>query len=162
MKNILKYSIIGMLLILTSCDKENNSPDYTLDSESHKGFLFENLKIVDIQNSSNLIPDFIVSVQISESGVVLSPFMSHPNLENRFVLSEEFESSDSAQTYFDKYSKPENKPFQNFALNIKPNQIWLIKTNTGEYGKILVLKTKATNSNNKPFAEMTFKAERMK
>jgi len=44
-------------------------------------------------------------------------------------------------------------------VNVKPNQIWLVKTNSGGYGKILILKTKTGYLDNKPFAEVNFMAD---
>lgn len=163
MRTIIKLLFIASFLILTSCDKDKTLPtnEFTLDSVTHKGFQFDNLDIIDFPNSNDLKPDFIVLAQTNDNGDVLSPFLSQPDLENRFILSEEFDSFESAQTYFDSYSVPENKPFQQFALNVKPNQIWLIKTNSGEFGKILIISTEFNNIDNKPFAKATFKAENL-
>jgi len=163
MRTNIKLLFIALILIWTSCDKEKTLPtnEFTLDSATHKGFLFENLDIIDFPNSNDLKPDFIVLAQTSDNGDVLSPFLSQPDLENRFILSEEFDDFESAQAYFDSYSTPENKPFQQFALNVKPNQIWLIKTNSGKFGKILIISTEFNNIDNKPFAKATFKAENL-
>jgi len=163
MRTIIKLLFIALFLIWTSCDKEKTllTNEFTLDSEMHKGFQFENLNIIDFPNSNDLKPDFIVLAQTSDNGDVLSPFLSQPDLENRFILSEEFDNTESAQAYFDSYSTPENKPFQQFALNVKPNQIWLIKTNSDKFGKILIVSTEFNNIENKPFAKATFKAENL-
>ena len=163
MRTNIKVLFIALLLIWTSCDKENKllTNEFTLDSSTHKGFQFENLDIIDFPNSNDIKPDFIVLAQTSDNGDVLSQFLSQPDLENRFILSEEFDNFESAQAYFDSYSTPENKPFQQFALNVKPNQIWLIKTNTGEFGKILIISTEFNNIDNKPFAKTTFKADNL-
>ncbi len=163
MRTIIKLLFIALFLIWTSCDKEKTLPtnEFTLDSEMHKGFQFESLNIIDFPNSSDLKPDFIVLAQTSDNGDVLSPFLSQPDLENRFILSDEFDSFESAEAYFDSYSTPEIKPFQQFALNVKPNQIWLIKTNSGKFGKILTISTEFNNIDNKLFAKATFKAENL-
>jgi hypothetical protein len=42
---------------------------------------------------------------------------------------------------------------------VKPNQIWRVKTNSGGYGKILILKTKTGHHDDKPFAEVNFMAD---
>jgi len=163
MRTNFKLLLIALLLIWTSCDKDKTllTNEFTLDSDMHKGFQFENLDIIDFPNSNDLKPDFVVLAQTNDNGDVVSPFLSQPDLENRFILSEEFISFDSAQAYFDSYTTPDNKPFQQFALNVKPNQIWLIKTNTGKFGKILIISTEFNNIDNKPFAKTTFKAENL-
>jgi hypothetical protein len=162
MKIITKILVLGVLLLFCSCDDDDNpSPVYSLNSETYKGFLFEDMKIIDFPNSINLKPDFFVLAQTNDTGDVLSPFLSHPDMESRFVLIAEFQDLESAQGFYDSYLTPEDKPLQQFALNIKPFQIWLIKTNTEKLGKILITETKTSNINNKPFAEMKFKASKM-
>jgi len=163
MRTIFKLLFIAFFLIWTSCDKEKTIPtnEFTLDSEMRKGFHFESLSIIDFPNSSELKPDFIVLAQTNEIGDVLSPFLSHPDIESRFILSDEFDNFESAQAYFDSYSTPENEPFQQFATNVKPNQIWLIKTNSGKFGKILIASTAFNNIDDKPYAKVTFKAEHL-
>ena len=100
----------------------------------------------------------MVLAQTSEIGNVLSPFLSNPNLENRFLLIEEFNDYETAIDYFNGNTVYNNEPLQQFALNIVPNQIWLIKTNSGQFGKLLTIKTKVdVIDDNKPFAELEFK-----
>lgn len=147
------------MLISTSCDEEDiaKSNEFTLNSESLKGFLFSDLRIVDYPDS-NIKPDFIVLAQTNAHGEVLSPFLSHPDLKGVFKFLKQFDNYESAQTYFDSYSELEHETFVQFGLDIKPNQVWLIKTNNDEFGKVLIISTKYNNHDNKPYAEITFKA----
>jgi hypothetical protein len=163
MNRNLKILLFGLLFIWASCDKEKNSPpsEFTLDSTPDRGFLFEGLKIIEYTNASTVKPDFIVLAQVNAQGDVISPFLSHPDYLHRFILSEEFTNLDEAQAYYDTYSTPDNKPLQLIASNIKPYQVWLVKTNNEGFGKILVINTRIDKIDNTPFAEVTFKAAKM-
>lgn len=161
MKHNVQLLLALALLIMNSCDRAPNSPSnkFSLNSEQHKGFLFEGLKVIDSPNSSGILPDFIVLAQTGENGNVLSPFLSNPLLENRFILSKEFEDIETAEQYFESYSAPEDEPFLQNALNIKPYQVWLIKTNNGDFGKILILNSIFKSIDSTPYAEIKFKAD---
>jgi len=66
----------------------------------------------------------------------------------------------SAQNYFDTLSVVNNLQYQTFALDIKPLEIWQIKTNSEEIGNILLLETETGKIDNTPFAEIKFKAKK--
>lgn len=164
-----KTLLVGLLIVMTSCEGENNlkSEFYTLNttvtSNKFNGFSFENLNIIDYPNKQNIKPDFIVLAQLNETGTVLSPFLSQQELESRFILSNSFSDYNSAKSYFDTLTTIENKTFKQYALGIKPNQVWVIEINNGDVGKILIVETKtAIVENNTPFAEIKFKAEKIK
>jgi len=162
MKNTAKILALGMLFLFNSCEKDEDSTQiFALNSEAYKGFLFESMKIINFPNSQNIIPDFTVLVQTNGSGEVLSPYLSNPNLENRFFLFDELEDLKNAQEVFDSIQTTEINTFQKFALDIKPYQIWLIKTNSGSVGKILITETKTENIEDNPFAEIKFKAKKL-
>ena len=169
MKTQFKTLLIGLLIVLTSCEGDDNlkSEFYTLNtkvtSNIFKGFSFESLSIIDYPNKQNTKPDFIVLAQMNEAGTVLSPFLSQQDLESRFILSNNFNDYNSAKSYFDTLTTFENKTLEQSALGIRPNQVWVIKTNKGDFGKILIVETKTEIvENNTPFAEIKFKAERIK
>jgi hypothetical protein len=174
MKTQFKTLLLGLLIVLTSCEGDDNSKSefYTLNTTvtsniskgfSFKGFSFESLNIINYPNKQNTKPDFIVLAQTNETGTVLSPLLSQQDLESRFILSNTFSDYNSAKSYFDTLLTVENKTLEQSALDIKPNQVWVIKTNNGDFGKILIVETKTEIvENNTPFAEIKFKAERIK
>jgi hypothetical protein len=162
---------IGLLAFFTSCEKEDlalelaevpgvhkeNTTIYTLNSKDNKGFSAGNLKLADFPKVK---PDFIIIPQTNLTGDVMSPFLSHPNLEKRFILSKEFDDIKGAQAYFDSYNFiPQGVPLLQFANNIKPNQVWLVKTADGAFCKILILDTQVDKKS--AFVEIKFKAEKM-
>lgn len=169
MKTQYKTLLLGLLIVLTSCESDYNSKSefYTLNttvtSNIFKGFSFESLNIINYPNKQNTKPDFIVLAQMNQTGTVLSPFLSQQDLESRFILSNTFSDYNSAKSYFDTLAIVENKTLEQSAFDIKPNQVWVIKTNNGDFGKILIVETKTEIvENNTPFAEIKFKAEWIK
>ncbi len=169
MKIQFKTLLLGLLIVLTSCESDDNSKsefyslNTTVTSNIFKGFSFESLNIINYPNKQNTKPDFIVLAQMNEKETVLSPFLSQQDLESRFILSNTFSDYNNAKSYFDTLVTVENKALEQSALDIKPNQVWVIKTNNGDFGKILIVETKTEIvENNTPFAEIKFKAERIK
>ncbi len=156
---VYRVLIIGLFLIFFSCDREKDTPlnEFTINSADFEGFSFESFKVVKYPGFQT--PDFFVLVQIETHGELKGPFLSHPDMEARFFLAGEFDDLESAEAFYSSYLPEDEKSLQQFALNVSPNQVWLIKTNSGSYGKILILKTKSGQIDDKPFAEIVFKAE---
>ncbi len=171
MKNYIITALYGTILLVASCEKEDlaleraqvepdikeNNEVYTLSSKDNKGFLVEGLKIADFPKTK---ADFIIIPQTNLTGDVMSPFLSHPNLEKRFILSDEFDDSNSAKSYFDSYNiSPEGENLQQFALNLKANQVWLVKTHSGAFCKIWIMDTRIDKTTS--FVEIKFRAEKI-
>ena len=161
----------SMMIYFSACEKEDLSAEksgvsvpsnattkvYSINSANNKGFSVEFLAEA---GSPNIKADFIIIPQTGLTGDVMSPFLSHPNFERRFVLSKEFDDSKSAQEYFDAYNTaPEGEPLQQFALDLKANQVWLVKTIEGNFCKVLILETNVDKQTD--FVEIKFKAEKM-
>ena len=166
MKTLFNFLFYLTLFILISC-REQDDPtlygSYKLNSSIPcRGFQFSNLRIINcLIEPISFKPDFIVLAQV-DNNEVIGPFLANLNGENVFYSPAKFNDLESAQKYFDNYKLPEEKYLEPAALNIKPFQIWVIKTNYGGFGKILITFAKGdTIENNTPFAEIEFKAERM-
>lgn len=130
---------------------------FTINSKENKGFSVDGLKIADFPKSD---ADFIIIPQTSMTGDVMSPFLSNPNLEKRFVLSNEFDNSMSAMSYFDAFTvNTEELVLQQFALELKPNQVWIVKTHSNTFCKILILDTQVDKKTS--FVEIKFKAQKL-
>ena len=169
MKTQFKIFLSGLLFVFISCEGDVNSKtefftlNTTVTSNIFTGFSFESFNIINYPNKQNTKPDFIVLAQMNETGTVLSPFLSQQDLESRFILSNNFSDYNSAKLYFDTLITVSNKTLEQAALGIKPNQVWVIKTNNGDFGKILIVESKTEIvGNNTPFAEIKFKAEKIK
>ena len=148
------------LVVLVSCDKENNKPsdEFTLKSNEYTAFSFEKLKVIEFPFNNNLKPDFLVAPHILENGDVVSPFFSHPDQEIRFFLSGTFENYENALAHYNSFVIPDNYQYEQFAFGVKPNQVWMMKTNKNKHGIILIIRAIFNNDNDIPYAETTFKA----
>ncbi|MBW6484468.1 MAG: hypothetical protein K0B10_15615 [Vicingaceae bacterium] len=157
--------VISIIFALSvSCEKDNNKPldEFTLKSTDYNGFLFETLKIIPFPNANNLLPDVLVAPHTIENGDVISPFLLHPDIEERkFFLSAEFENITNALESYESFELPNDYQLQQFAFNVKPFQIWLVKTNSENFGVVLIKNTEYNNNNDSPYAEVTFKAKKI-
>ena len=97
-----------------------------------------------------------------ETGKVVSPFFSSPNLERKFALIDNFENYEIAFQSFESFKLEDNYIFDKFALPVQPNQIWLVKTGTEKYGIILVTSSVFYEKKDKTsYAEVSFKAKKI-
>ena len=167
MKRIFYLNLFVLVFTAYACeDKENKDPEFLLNTDPPSGYItsgfsFKKMRLITVPNSENIIPDFIVACLMNEIGEIGGPFLSHPNLENRFVLVNSYDNITSAQKNFDTIATLSNKPYQTLALDIKPYEIWQIKTSSDELGIILLLETRAEKIGLNAFAEVRFKAKKL-
>jgi hypothetical protein len=164
MRPTLKLFLSISFCIFFSCKDHNNvTPEFfTLSTkitagQIPSGFSFGDLKVISFPLLNSAKPDFLLSVHTDEFGNILGPMLSHPDLENRFNFVKKFDDLNSAQICFDTIATTNITQYQTFAFDINPFEIWLVKTNTGKTGKLLILETRTDNINNAPFAEIRFK-----
>jgi hypothetical protein len=164
------FNLLLVLVFFFTCACEDNNkatPEFfTLSTKMTYGqipcgFSFNDLKIISVPFSDDNKPDFILSVHTNDFGDILGPMLSHPDLENRFIFVRQFNDLTQAQVCFDSISTVSSLPWQTFAYDLKPFGIWLVKTNSGEAGKLLILETRTDIINNAPFAEIKFKQEKI-
>jgi len=159
-----KFFIFICLIIFTSCDEDKGKVNdiFTLTSDDPKGFSFESLKFISYPYSTNQMPDFVVLAHTDETGKVISPFLSSPISESKFALVGDFENFELALQSFDSFELEDNYTFDVYALPVRPNQIWLVKTGTEKYGIILITSSNFyEKKDNAPYAEVSFKAKKI-
>lgn len=175
MKALAKIMVVFLILVQLSCKDEAQEIEaprnqeqtaFFLDSRSAsgkvKGFNFDNNQVVDYPNTNGIEPDFMVFAQTNDTGYVLGPFLSTPDLKQSFALTKSFTVLDSAKLFYDSYASNADSIFEINALNIKPFQIWTSRYNDGLKGKLLILKSKGdTLENNTPYAELEFFANKL-
>jgi hypothetical protein len=166
MRKTFNLLLILSLCIICSCEDHNKvTPEFfTLNTKMTSGqipdgFSFSDLKIISAPFSSGNKPDFLLSAHTNDFGDILGPMLSHPDLENRFIFVRQFNDLNSAQICFDSISTVSTPQWQPFAFDLEPFEIWLVKTNSGQVGKLLILETRTDMINNAPFAEIKFKPE---
>jgi len=165
MKKILKLILCASIFLSFGCnDKENTAVEFTLtndlSSQIFHGFSFRKMDTITFPNSENIIPDLMVVYLINDFGDISGPFLSHQNAENRFALIGTFENRISAQDCFDTISCSNNSAYQSFTPEIKPYEIWQVKTTTEEVGVILILEARVEKIGSGGIAEMKFKAKK--
>ena len=159
-----KIFIFFCLTILTSCDKDKEKENdfFTLKSDEMKGFSFESLKLISFPNSANRMPDFIVIAYTDETGKIISPSLTSPDLERKFALVDDFENFEIALQSFESFETEDNYVFDMFALPIRPNQIWLFKIGIEKYGIILITSSNFYEKNGRtPYADVSFKVKKI-
>ena len=167
MKKTLILTFCTLVFLSYACeDKDNRDPEFILNTNIQSGqpisgFSFKKMNIIAFPNSENIIPDFIAFCLMNEFGDISGASLSHQNLENRFVLLNSYDNINSAQNNFDTISTISNGPYQTFALDIKPFEIWQIKTSTDEIGIILIIEARAEKIGSSAFAEIKFKAKKI-
>lgn len=172
MKTII-ISILLLILFISGCDNSvgptppKTFGEITINSkiENFKttGFSFSLGEKVVYPNSSNIIPDIIIMVQIDEIGNVLGVvFGSGVGLKPSFNLIHQASNIDSAQTFFNNLNEVPDSNYSDLAIPVKENQIWAVKSVEDNFGKILILNTDAyVDSSNSggptPYGEAKFK-----
>jgi hypothetical protein len=73
---------------------------------------------------------------------------------------ESFDDLNSAQKCFDTLNFVSTIHYFYSSIDVKPYEIWQVKTYYGEIGNFLLLETKTEIINNKPYAEIKFKAKK--
>jgi len=168
MKKVIILILCTSVFLIFSCeDKENSDPEYILNNDLRNyhfisGFSFIKMDTISYPNSENIIPDFYVGCLINEYGIITKgPFLWHQNSENRFALINSYDNKISAQNHFDTISTINSNPYQTFTSDLKPYELWQIKTSSEEIGVILILEAKAENIEGSGFAETKFKAKKL-
>lgn len=164
--------LLLILIVFSACELDDSvefesstaSTQYSVSSQLDNGFSFETMKV--INDSSDLISssDFIVFPQLGEKGELLSPFLVQPLLKSSYALAKQFSNLDDAKKYYDTYNTVSDSglKFENTAIPVQPFQLWIVKTNTNQYGKILISGTSSSDKANLPVAVVDFYAKSIK
>ena len=167
MKKSVKLFLCALVFITCACeDKETRDPDFIINTnvpsgKLFSGFSFEKMNIITGPNSGNIFPDFMVGCFMNDVGDIGKPYLVNPNLEDRFILLNSYDNAYSAQNYFDTLSTIKTIPYDIFGFDIKPFEIWQIKTSSAEVGLILIVESRAEKIGSSAFAEIKFKARRI-
>ena len=160
-----KYHLLFLLLIIfSSCqDKNIVSFEYSLSTAQY-GFSFDKMTVLSTDVNQNTNADFIVLPQMNDSGELLSPMLVQPLLKSSYLLSKQFDNLFAAEQYYNSMTtfSENGSIFNNVALSLKPFQIWIVKTNTNLYGKILISQASTGYVNSFPDVAINFKAELLK
>jgi hypothetical protein len=144
--------ILFLSILFFSCSDDLINPEViptsgeiTINSDiinsKISGFNFELAKIITYPNTRSIKPDILVLVQQNENGNLLGVFFGTPELFPSFKLLSEYSNIDSANIFFDNYNEVIDTTFNDLAIPVRNNQIWIVKTINNKYGKILIKNT---------------------
>ncbi|MEA1896343.1 MAG: hypothetical protein U9N53_01615 [Bacteroidota bacterium] len=158
--------IFFLLLILfaSACSKDKEvktSGTHTITSEmilegqtySYYGFSFSkaSVKLYNVASSTDR-PDF--GVGMNQDSL---PYFDTENIEESFALAGEFSTADSALTFFNNYGEVDVNSYVGLAQPVLENQIWVFKTRSNTFGKILIMNTLRYEKNSYMIVEVHFK-----
>jgi hypothetical protein len=162
MKNI-SLILLVLLCLLPAC-KKNNTPDtsgiITINNilefnNTHQtwfvyGFLFSEAKLV-----AKLRPTS-PGVSIDNDGTLANLILQEYNLENSFYKVGNFASAAAAGQAFNNLTSVSVTQWAEWADSIKANQIWIYRSGTEHYAKIMIVNTVSKDSIPRDYAECTF------
>ncbi len=156
--------ILVFILLASACSKDNDvktSGTHSISSEkilegqtySYYGFSFSkaSVKLYNDASSSDR-PDF--GVGMNQDSL---PYFDTENIEESFALAGDFSSADSALAFFNSYVEVDVSSYVGLAQPVFKNQIWIFKTRSSTYGKILILNTINYEKNSHMLTEVEFK-----
>ena len=153
MKILSIIALAGMLL-WSACDTTGNvSPEEVLPTgeamltDQDAGFSFDKGTIDDEA------PDFRIAVQRDANNNITGLFMTTPNLKEAFQLQGFYDTSSLAERAFEGLVAAPKANYEPLAQEVKPHQVWFVRTESGHFAKLLVLVTTANDESGK----MTFK-----
>ena len=158
--------ILILILFVSGCSKDKEvktsgtntlSSERILDGQTHNyyGFSFSKatVNLYNVANSTDL-PDFVVVDYFDLK--TLQAFNSD-NIEDSFALAGTFSTADSALTFFNNYLEVNPGSYVGLANPVLENQVWIFKTRSGNFGKMLILTTLSFEKNSNMISEVQFK-----
>ena len=160
--------ILILILFVSGCSKDKEvktsgtntlSSERILDGETHNyyGFSFSkaSVNLYNVASSTDL-PDFAVVDYPGLDQETFQAFISD-NIEDSFALAGTFSTPDSALTFFNNYLEVNPGSYVGLADPVLENQVWIFKTRSGNFGKMLILTTLSFEKNSNMIAEVQFK-----
>ena len=156
--------ILISILFATACSKDEEvktSGTHSITSEkilegqtySYYGFSFSKaaVKLYNVATSTDR-PDF--GVGMNQDSL---PYFDTENIEESFALAGAFSTADSALTFFNNYEEVDVNSYVGLAQPVLENQIWVFKTRSSTFGKILIMNSLSYEKNSYLIVEVQFK-----
>lgn len=167
-RRICTYALLGTILLAgAACDKlfgPDKKGEITLSSETFGdsyylfGYSYERGDYYKFPFKGEPVPDIINEGyrELVGGKVVSLPGFNIPAQVNGFALVGEFESLEEARSFFDGYKKvEEGLQFVTVSDVVELYQVWVQKTQSGKYIKLLVTEVVSlTGENEVPFNEV--------
>lgn len=164
MKPIFLASIVAAAVLISACGNGGSGPTLpptsgtaTIDSRvvnyQASGFSFDQAAVVKISNSSDILPDIQLLVNMNQTGDILGVYLARPDsIVPSFRLLRRFSTLDSAQSYFDNLGEIPDTTYEDLALPVNVAEVWAVKTSRNTFAKILITQTVAYMDTSNPSA----------
>ncbi len=161
--------LLIFILVFTGCQKNKKvktSGEETLNSErvldgttySIQGFSFSTGSVILYNPQQSTNPPDIFVLPISDAqGNVTGAYLDSPNILNSFSLIGTYGTASEALTAFNNYKTVNVSNYDPLAQPILINQVWVFKTNSDKFTKLLILDIKTYKIDIEPNAEVRFK-----
>ncbi len=165
---------IGCFILVTGCDEDGSTPttgEVTITSErilegqtyTINGFLFSEGKVINYNlETSTKKPDLVVLAGVDDINpeviVAILDIPGNVQQNQLMALAGEFDDLNSAEDFFTNYKQiSDTLTYSYWANPTLENQVWVIKTIEGKYGKIVVKNVDSYLQQTTRYAEVTFK-----
>ena len=167
MKKILIY-ILSITLLL-SCSKDDDkaptSGEITLSSQIFQvdtnpfveGFSFDMGKKVSYNLTSSPVPDIVIEKSIDLQGAVSGANITSPKNDEAFYKVGEFNNLSEAEAFFNSLKDIGTGIFSPSIKNIAVNQVYIFKSRSNKYAKILIKDIQITPNVSMGYADVSFK-----
>ncbi len=165
------WILVGCTILLSGCEKDNTpktAGEVTITSErvlegqtyTINGFLFAQGKVINYNpETSTKKPDLVV-LAAGDAQEVVAILDMPGNVQQKLLmgLAGEFGDWTSAEEFFNTYTQIPDSLTYSFWINpTLKNQVWVIKTLEGKYGKIVIKNVATYIAQTTRYAEVTFK-----
>jgi len=153
MKRVFRYMLVmGMILTSAGCKMlfgPDKTGEFRLSSEKFLsgddyyqfGYSYEDSEFYRFRYEKDPLPDIINegTRMLDGTGTIELPSFNTPGQVNGFALAGEFASLEEAKSFYNDYNKVEDQLQFVVETNIiEPYQVWIQKTSSGNFVKLLV------------------------
>lgn len=161
-----------LLILMSGCGEENESTpttgEVTITSElilegdtyTFNGFSFGLGKVVYCNPQSCKNPPDLIVIPDNSAEEIIAYLEVLNNVQEKplLALAGEFPDWSSSVDFFDNYKQiADSLTYTYWAKPALENQVWIVKTLSGQYGKIAIKEVLTYLNGTKPYAETTFR-----
>lgn len=156
--------VLLTILFLPGCKKDEeskNSGTFTIFNTLYGtgpyyalGFSFSLAK--EVSTLSDPGPDITLIADVDIDGNIRKLMLQTENFKSSFFKYGEYADAASSSAAFKNLTSASVSVWEEWADNIKPNQIWIFRTSSEHYAKFRIINTVAEKRSGNAYAECTF------
>lgn len=150
---------ILLLMVLSGACKKDEIPlsgTVTIDNDLYGNGPYYSLgfSFATAQKVSSLQEGF--DVVLTNDGTTANLILQANNFKNSFHLAGTYTDETAAKQAFSALTNPAPDSWAEWAFGIKPNQIWIYRSNSEKYAKIRIISIESLEKTPRDFASCTF------